>query len=217
MSSAHRFETRTSLIVSLSNSSNPEEVWPDFVDKYGPLLYQWCLRWGAMPQDAEDIVQQSLLSVFLNIACFEKGGPGTFRAWMRRIARNVWLKIAQKSMRNSTPGDAQVQNLVELRQLRTGQAREDLLRRFDALAVQEIRELVDSIVRNRVRPSTWQAYELSAREGLPGREIADRIGVSADSVHLSCFRVRRMILQDLERVDPSLIHESGVRSLSRDQ
>lgn len=174
-----------------------------FFERYGTLVYQWCLKWGASPQDAEDIVQQTLLKVFLKIDGFEKSRPGDFRAWMRRIARNVWLKIVEKSM-----GQARIlSNLAELRpdlkMLRTGAAREDLLRSFDRLACEEIHQLAFERVRRRVRERTWESFLLCDHERIPGKVVAERLGISLKAVHLAVLRVRKMLTEELRRIDPT--------------
>jgi RNA polymerase sigma-70 factor (ECF subfamily) len=203
MSSSNLYDTRVSLILSLKNGCRQEQVWPDFADKYGPLIYRWCLRWGANPQDAEDIVQQTLLSVFLKIEMFEsRHGQGSFRGWIRRIARNVWLKIVSKSIRMNRPVAPGSQSLGNSRLLWSSAARDDLLNHFDALACEEIRDLAFDKVRQRIRPQTWEAYYLSDHDNLPGQDVAERLGMSLKAVHLAAIRVRRMLSEELADIDP---------------
>lgn len=213
MSTSSPYDTKPSLILKLRNSSCQEEVWPEFVNRYGSLVYVWCLRWGAPPQDAEDIVQQTLLKVFLKIDGFEKKGPGTFRAWMRRIAHNVWLKIVEKTMsQRKILGE-----LAEFREgfkpLRSGKAREDLLKSFDELACEEIRSLAFESVRQRVRTQTWEAFLLCDHDRLPGKMVAQRLGISLKAVHLAAIRVRRLLNEELRRIDPTW-NDSRKRSRS---
>ena len=91
--------TRLSFLANLSDSQSRMEVWPLFVESYGKAIYHWSTKWGASAADAEDIVQQTLLTVFLKIEKFEHGGRFTFRAWLRQIARYTWMNIFEKAAR----------------------------------------------------------------------------------------------------------------------
>jgi len=31
------------------------EAWAEFVRRYGPMVYRWCLRWGLQEADAQDM------------------------------------------------------------------------------------------------------------------------------------------------------------------
>lgn len=201
MSTASRFDTNPSLIPKLRDSSCREEVWPEFVNRYGSLVYEWCLRWGAHTDEAEDIVQQTLLSVFLNIDSFERQGPGAFRAWMRQIARNVWLRIVEKSLRHRQVLSEIAKTVPDTKSLRSAQARDDLLRSFDEVACEEIRSLAFERVRARVSSTTWEAFLLCDHDHVPGKTVAERLGVSLKAVHLAAIRVRRMLTEELVRID----------------
>ncbi|MBI1322500.1 sigma-70 family RNA polymerase sigma factor [bacterium] len=201
MSTASPFDTKPSLIPKLRDTASREEVWPDFVDRYGSLVYEWCLRWGAPAEEAEDIVQQTLLSVFLHIGAFERQGPGAFRAWIRQIARNVWLKIVEKSLKRRKAIEAISGNLSDSCSMRSGLAREDLLRRFDEVACEEIRSLTFERVRRRVSSNTWEAFFLCDHDRMPGKIVAERLGISLKAVHLAAIRVRYMLTEELHRID----------------
>jgi hypothetical protein len=54
-------------------------------------------------------------------------------------------------------------------------------------------------VRLRVAPQTWEAFRLTAQDGLPGAEVAARIGMQAAQVYVAKRRVQKM-LQDEVRV-----------------
>lgn len=197
MSTAIRFDTKPSLIPKLRDAAFREEVWPEFVSRYGSLVYDWCIRWGAPAEEAEDIVQQTLLSVFLHIDAFERQGPGAFRAWMRQIARNVWLRIVEKTLRQRR----MMREIAESRTLRSGLAREELLRKFDEVACEEVRSLTFERVRQRVSPNTWEAFYLCDHERIPGKIVAERLGISLKAVHLAAIRVRRMLAEELLRIE----------------
>lgn len=109
--------TKLSLLAKLADGQSRAEVWPTFVEKYGKAIYAWCLKWGASAEDAEDIVQQTLLTVFLKLELFKHGGRLTFRGWLRQIARHTWLKIIEKTAKSKPVDTEEMERLSSIKLL----------------------------------------------------------------------------------------------------
>lgn len=204
MSSISSLDSRThlSLLVRLCDEQRRDEAWAIFAEKYGSLIYRWCLHWGADPTDAEDITQETLLAVYLRIVRYEHDGRHSFRAWLRRIAKRVWVKVLERSIRGKAPGSRRPEQTVSLRKLISLRARDDLLHRFDDLAREEIRDIVFRRVKHRVAEKTWLAYYLNDHDKLSGDEIASQLGMTIGAVHVSAHRVRKLIREELAILDP---------------
>ena len=56
-------------------------------DNYSKRLLVVCLRYSKLRQEAEDILQEGFVKIFLNISHFK--GEGSLMAWMRRIMINT--------------------------------------------------------------------------------------------------------------------------------
>ena len=194
--------THVSLLVRLSDETRRDEAWSVFAEKYGGLIYRWCRHWGADASDAEDITQETLLAVYLRIIRYEHGGRYSFRAWLRKIAKRVWIKVLERSIRNKALGSGQSVENEAIWKLASSGARDDLLHRFDDMAREEIRDLVFHRVKSRVAENTWNAYFLNDHEKLSGEEISNRLGMSIGSVHVSAHRVRKLIREELAQLDP---------------
>lgn len=54
--------TRSSLLSRLKHASDAAG-WREFVDNYGRLVFQVCLRSGLHRQEAEDVVQETITAV----------------------------------------------------------------------------------------------------------------------------------------------------------
>jgi len=125
---------------------------------------------------------------------------------MRQIARNVWLRIVEKSLRQRKALEVIAEIHPDTKCLRSGQAREDLLRQFDEVACEEIRSLAFERVRQRVSANTWNAFLLCDHDRMPGKIVAERLGMSLKAVHLAAIRVRRMLTEELIRIDSPMGH-----------
>jgi RNA polymerase sigma factor (sigma-70 family) len=204
MSTFNDSNTKLSLLAKLVDTDSRSDVWPTFVEIYGKAIYDWCLKWGASSEDAEDIVQQTLMTVFLKLELFKHGGHHTFRGWLRQIARHTWLKIVEKTARATFVDIGEMERLTSIKLLKTVGARDDLIHVFDKLACEEIRDMAFSKVRERVSEQTWQAYLMSDHDHISGVEIAERLGITIGAVRLSAYRVRLILNEELAKIDPTL-------------
>ena len=66
-------------------------------DKYSRFLLGICLRYVADKAEAEDILQESLLKVFLNIRDYS--GSGSFTGWLRKIVVNTAITHYHKNLK----------------------------------------------------------------------------------------------------------------------
>ena len=66
-------------------------------DKYSRFLLGICLRYVADKAEAEDILQESLLKVFLNIKDYS--GTGSFTGWLRKIVVNTAITHYHKNLK----------------------------------------------------------------------------------------------------------------------
>jgi RNA polymerase sigma-70 factor (ECF subfamily) len=85
-----------------------QSSWRRFLETYEPLraqLYRYCRYLTRSPWDAEDLAQDALARAFVTLARMHEQEPAHPRAWLFRIASNLW--IDQTRRRRETPvGDA---------------------------------------------------------------------------------------------------------------
>src|SRR5438445_1491518 len=80
--------TRRSLLTRLKNWDDAEG-WRQFFDTYSKLLYTVAVRKGFDDAEAQDIVQETIISVARHIPNFHYDPVhGSFKAWLLRIARS---------------------------------------------------------------------------------------------------------------------------------
>ena len=192
--------TQLSLLDDLS-SPHQHVAWPIFLNRYGGIVMDWCRQWGASAEEAEDIVQDTLLRVFLHINQFQHRGRFSFRSWLKTIARNVWLSLIRERCRTDDQLHAEPATQPQF-SLLSLQARENLEELFNEMATREILEIAAQRVRTRVSPATWAIFQMSEVEDVPGPEIAQLMGVTIVTVHHATSRVRAMLRQEIALIDP---------------
>ena len=75
-------------------ASAAQGSWRRFLETYEPLrtqLYRYCRYLTRSPWDAEDLAQDTLARAFVTLARMHGQEPANPRAWLFRIASNLWI------------------------------------------------------------------------------------------------------------------------------
>jgi RNA polymerase sigma factor (sigma-70 family) len=189
--------TRLSLLGRLRLTPTDDAAWSEFVERYGRQVYAWCRQWGLQEADAEDVTQNVLADLARQMRTFEYQPSGRFRSWLRTIAHRAWCDLLSSRKATTTgSGDSAVLSL-----LHSVEAGEDLLKHLDAECERELLEVAINQVRQRIEPATWEAFRLTAQEGLSGAETAERLGLQVAAVFKAKSRVQKMISEEIAKLE----------------
>lgn len=194
-------QTHLSLLERLGDTDLRHLAWSEFLDRYIEMIMTWCRYWGLQEADAEEVLQETMLSVYRGFKGFKRQGPGSFRAWLKTVARNNWICMAESRKRSLGKGLTDEPELNMDRILENRNARDHLLQLFDQWATQEILDLAMANVRRRVEPNSWQAFELLTFQFKKAEEVGRELQMSAQNVYLIVFRVRKMIAAEMALLD----------------
>jgi len=192
-------DSRTSptLLGRLRASPTDEAAWAAFVARYGPRVLAWCRHWGLQDSDAHDVTQIVLLALAREMRDFEYDPAGSFRGWLRTVARRAWLRYQERQRRpGQGSGDSAVWERIDRQQ-----AGENLLQRLEEECDRELLEQAMALVKLRVQPKTWEAFRLTALEEVAGAEVAERLGMPIGSVYVAKSNVRKLIQEEIDRLD----------------
>src|SRR6185436_5257790 len=79
--------TRYTLLGRLQNWDD-QDSWKDFFDTYWRLIYAVALKSGLTETEAQDVVQETVISVAKDIHKFKRDRHlGSFKGWLRHITR----------------------------------------------------------------------------------------------------------------------------------
>jgi RNA polymerase sigma factor (sigma-70 family) len=189
--------TSTTLLQRLRQEPADQQAWAEFVRRYGPQVYRWCRRWRLQQADAEDVTQAVLVRLSARMRTFAYDPSRSFRAYLRALARYAWCDFLETSRQ---PG-AGVGGSDVLRLLEAVEAGDDLVRRLDEQFDREVLAEAQARVRQRVEPHTWEAFRLTALEGLSGAEAAARLGLKVATVYKAKSKVRQLLHEEVSRLD----------------
>ncbi|MGE3819877.1 MAG: RNA polymerase sigma factor, partial [Isosphaeraceae bacterium] len=162
-----------------------EGAWEVFVSQYGPLIDSRCRRAGLQPADVEDVRGSVYAQLVEALRGFRYDPQRRFRGYLQRVVDNAirshWRVLRR---RPGWVGDDSASDELPAPLETLGRELDDGIRPgLDVLL-----RAVDR-VRFEVGESAWQAFELTALDGLSGAEAAARLGRSVAAVYMAKSRV----------------------------
>jgi RNA polymerase sigma factor (sigma-70 family) len=171
-------------------------AWQEFVRRYRPRIYATCLAFPLQPADAEDVTQAVLLKLVVKLRAFRYDPSQSFRGWLKTVTRRVLLDFLAERGRDRGSGDSQVLRLLE-----SVEARESLVRQLEAEYDQELFEEALRRVRPRLTPRKWDAFRLTALEGLSGADAGAQLGMLVATVYTAKSKVQRLLREEIRRLE----------------
>lgn len=202
MSLAETFPTRASLIERLKDKGD-EKSWRDFFDRYWRLIYNFAIRAGLTDAEAQDVVQDTIISVARNIEEFRyRPSECSFRTWLLRTTR--W-RISNQLKRRQRELQRFVSTADDLTQLEVLEPAESELEKiWMAEWAAHLSEIACDRVRRVVSPQQYQIYDLYVNQEWPVARIKTALNVSATQIYLAKHRVGALLkraLRDAEAED----------------
>ena len=145
-------------------------------------------------EDAEDAVQDALLSAYLHLRAFE--GRSAFRTWFTRIVLNAALMIRRKrkplwtdSQRESSTTD----DTPWTERIPAAQPDPEMM-----YAEEETLQLIDVLL-GRMRPSLRQAFTMTYYQEMSNEEAGALLGVTTGTFKSRLLRARRHLMNHAAR------------------
>ncbi|HET9451923.1 MAG TPA: RNA polymerase sigma factor, partial [Aggregicoccus sp.] len=89
-------------------STTLRSSWQHFLDTYEPLrseLFRYCRYLTRSAWDAEDLTQDTLARAFVTLGQLGEAPPNP-RAWLLRVASNLWIDRARRARPEAPELDA---------------------------------------------------------------------------------------------------------------
>jgi RNA polymerase sigma-70 factor (ECF subfamily) len=186
-------DTSLTLLERLQKNPEDPQAWKLFIERYQPRIRRWCVYWGLQDADADDVAQEVLVKLFGALRKFQYDPSGSFRAWLKTVTQHAWSDFV--ATRHRDPGQtSRIDTIAD-----SAEAQSDLERQLEDAFDRELLEVAIHRVKGRIKPSTWDAFQLTAIEGLSGTTAARKLGLPVGHVFVAKHRVQKM-LQDEVRI-----------------
>jgi RNA polymerase sigma-70 factor (ECF subfamily) len=193
--------TRYSLLSRLQNWDD-QDSWKDFFDTYWRLIYAVALKSGLTDAEAQDVVQETIISVSKNIQKFKHDRQlGSFKGWLRNLTR--W-RIADQLRKRTRVAPEEMEVAAD------DSAAWDTARSSDSAEAESVWEdewrvnlmkVALENVRGRVKEEHYQMFDFYVVKQWPVAKVARTLGVSAGQVYLAKFRVGALIKKEIRRLE----------------
>jgi RNA polymerase sigma factor (sigma-70 family) len=199
-------QTRTSLIDRLKDWQD-QSSWQDFFDTYWKLIYGVALKAGLTAVEAQDVVQETMISVAKHMPTFEYDPAiGSFKTWLLNMTR--WRIVDQ--MRKRGPQIPYTSSSGSTA-LGVGSTNKVIDPESEALRgiwdAEWERNLLDAAIANVKRhldPKEYQIYDICANKDWSAEKVAETFGVSVDRVNLIKHRVIEKIKEEIKRLERNM-------------
>lgn len=175
--------TEEQLIIACQKKDS--RAFQSIYELYASKMMGICLRYMHNRYEAEDVLQESFIKVYLNIGRFRF--DGSFEGWIRRIVVNVALNKLRDDTKKECdlPGDDMLDIINDTNTYADNQynyTMEDMLS-----AIQRLSSM------NRI------VFNLAEIEGYTTQEIAEKLELSEHTIRATLSRAKTILRTNLER------------------
>ncbi len=199
--------TRRSLLSRLKHWED-QESWRDFFSTYWRLIYGVAIRAGLTEEEAQDVVQETLLSVAKTMPGFKYDPAAcSFKTWLQHLTRKRIVDQFRKrppacALKKRRPEDTPRTPTIERVPDPAGS-------KLDAIWDEEWqRNLLTAAtekVKRKVNPKHYQMFHLYAVKQLPIQKVARSLRVNVGQVYLAKHRVSALIKREVRILEAKLM------------
>ena len=201
--SADFLSTRKSLISRLKNWDD-HESWNAFFSVYWRLIYFAGIRGGLTDSEAQDLVQETVISVCKAMPTFKYDPQvGSFKGWLLQLTAwriNDQLRRRMPESPIDPPRPDGEDSPAEI----AVPVPPELERHWDQEWEGNLLQAAIERVKQRVDPTLFQIFDLFAVQQWPTEKIRTVLKVSAPRIHLVKYRVTSMIKKELRKLREEL-------------
>ncbi len=199
--------TRRSLLSRLRRWDD-HDSWREFFETYWRLIYDVAKNAGLNDAEAQDVVQETILSVAKQMPGFRYDSErGQFKAWLRQVTRRRIMDHLRRRYRepggvsegSETGPTAPLGNIESI----PDPASESLDAIWDREWADHLASLALQRVKRRVRPEHFQIFELLVIQGWPVGKVAKDLDVSVPLIYVTRHRINAMLKKEVKALQAS--------------
>ena len=195
--------TRYSLLSRLQNW-NDQESWKFFFDTYWRLIYSIALKSGLTETEAQDVVQETIISVAKDIHKFKRDRAlGSFKGWLRNLTR--WRIADQLRRRMQSRLDEDLTTRDNVPPVEIAEIPDPAGGALDDIWEQEWRsnlfEAALERVKRKVKEEHFQIFDLHVIREWPVIQVAQTLNISVGQVYLAKFRLLARIRKEVRKLE----------------
>ena len=181
------------------------ESWRTFFDLYWRLLYNVARRSGIDDSGAQEIVQETVISVARKMPGFRYDpARGTFRQWLLRITRRRISDQLRRIYRQPPSAEVRSESLDENEQYAaaiTDQSAGTIEGAWDEEWEKATFEAALARVRTAINPLHFQVFDYCVLKEWPASKVAATLNLNAAQVYLAKHRVAQAMKRAVREIN----------------
>jgi len=207
---ADNLPTRSSLLLRLRDVGD-EVSWRTFFDTYWRLIHNVARKSGLSAQEAEDVVQDTVIAVARKMPGFSYDPKrGSFKQWLLLITRRRILDHLRRVYRALAVSDGPGTELAGQQVVCPNPTPDEAI---DAMWEKEwqdnILQMALARVRQQVNPKHYQVFDYCVLQNFPPGRVAKMLGLTAPQVYLAKHRVRVAVNRAVQELETEAAHPPG--------
>lgn len=196
--------TRHSLLSRLKQS-NAQESWREFFDAYWRLIYTTGLKAGLTDAEAQEVVQETVLTVVKKIKSFHYDpAVGSFKGWLLTIVRwRIGDQFRKRPRQIQSPSPRWGQEMSGTATLERIPDPSPI--NLDAVWEEEWQSALFAAALLRVKRQAnarhYQMFDLHAIKHWSVDKVAQTLGVSVGQVRLAKHRITALMRREVARLE----------------
>lgn len=200
--------TRWTLIARLKDWDD-QESWRVFFDTYWKLIYGVAIKSGLSHAEAQDVVQETVISVSKNMKSFRADPAfGSFKSWLLNLTR--WRITDQMRKRgrdvHPAPGGARSDASTDSKSTPfEGRVADPSGSALDKIWEEEWERHVIEAALEKVKKQAgarhYQVFYLHAIKQVPPAKVAETLGIKVDQVYLIKHRLTKVFEEAIREVE----------------
>ena len=197
------YPTRSSLLARLKDTED-QRSWQEFNDAYGRLIFGFALKAGLTETEAEEVVQETMISASRNLPEFRYDPKVcSFKTWLLNLSQ--WRVQDQLRKRIPTKPSAGSNHTDMDRTATIERVADPASRQLEAIWEQEWQTTLLNTalakIKPQVNPKEWQMFDLYALKEWSPRDVARALGVSVGRVYLVKHRISARLKKELKLLE----------------
>jgi RNA polymerase sigma-70 factor (ECF subfamily) len=178
--------------------------WREFFNTYWKLIYSVGVKAGLTEEEAQDLVQETMLSVAKQMPSFRYDPKkGSFKAWLMKIIQRRLIDYWRK--RPPWAGEKSSAQDNTARTSTTNQIPTPREFNMESIWNEEWQKnLVGAAMENvkrKITPRQYQIFDLYVIKEWTVRDVTQTLHVSAAQVYLAKLRVSRLVQAEVRRLE----------------
>jgi len=192
--------TRATLLERLRNLQD-HASWQQFFDTYWKLIYCAAIKSGLSDQEAEDVVQETVIGVARNMETFEyRPESCSFKGYLMHITRRRIIDRLRKHGRRPlfVPLTSGTDTSDRGMQVVDETAEKAFIQIWDEEWEKNLMDAALERVKKAVKPEHYQIFYLYGIKKMPLQKVCDLLNVSAAKVYVVQHRVARLVKREVQ-------------------